>query len=60
MNAETTPGHHSRADPRWIGAQVIAIEPSAAATATVSAPEEQLVQVSTTIPGFDWGSWLAS
>ena len=55
-----TAGHQPRADPRWVDAQGISVEPSAAATATVSAPAEQLVQVGTVIPGFDWGAWLAS
>jgi len=47
-----TPDHQPNADPRQVGAQVISVEPSAAATVTVSAAEEHLVQVSTTIPGF--------
>ena len=56
-----TAPHQLRADPRWVGEQGISVTPTAAATATVSAPaDDPLVQVSSTVPGFAWGCWLAS
>ena len=56
-----TAGHQPRADPRWVDPQGISVTPTAAAAATVSAPaDDPLVQVSTTVPGFAWGCWLAS